>query len=194
VTAIVRTPLRVLVAGATAGPDDGTPGALTDALVAHLRRRGHDAESIGLPLGAGNTRRLNDACAWRLLNLSSSNACRIDLVIATGFPAWCVRHPRKVAWIAHEGALAPDDWNDGGAGTVADAERRQRLVQLDTRALTECSRVFAGGVLTAERLRRWSGIEASLLAPPPHEADHAAGGRAGDQSRVWDSIIEQLLG
>jgi hypothetical protein len=194
VTAIVRTPLRVLVAGATAGPDDGTPGALADALVAHLRRRGHDAESIALPLGAGHTRRLNDACAWRLLNLSSSNACRIDLVIATAFPAWSVRHPRKVAWIANEDALAPDDWNDGGAGSDADAERRQRLVQLDTRALIECSRVFAGGVLIAERLKRWSGIEASLLAPPPRGADHAAGERAGAQYGVWDSIIEQLLG
>jgi hypothetical protein len=184
----------LLVAGATAGPDAGTSGALADALVAHLRRQGHDAESIALPLGVGNTRYLNDACAWRLLNVSSSNACRIDLVIATGFPAWCVRHPRKVAWIAHEEALAPDDWNDGDAGVAADTERRQRLVQLDTRALTECAHVFAGGPPTAERLRRRNGIEASLLAPPPREAPHAAGGRAGDQTRVWDSIIEQLLG
>ena len=186
-TSIAPVPMRVLVAGATAAPDGGTPAALVHTLVTHLRRRGHEADSVVLPLRSEMALLLDHACAWRMLNLSSSNARHIDLLIATGFPAWCARHPRKVAWIAHEDPLAGADWTGGGANTDADAEDRlrRRLVELDARALAECRRVFVGGVATAARLKRWAGVEAGLLSAPPP---------AGDQRSAWDRIIEQLLG
>jgi len=173
VTSIAPAPLRVLVAGVAVAPDRGTPAALVHTLVAHLRRRGHEADSVVLPRRAEHAFLLDHACAWRMLNLSSSNARPIDLVIATAFPAWCARHPRKVAWIAYDDGLAADEGSGGS----------QRLVELDARALAECRHVFAGGVTAAEHLKRWSGIEAGLLAPPLH-----------DQPLAWDSIIEQLLG
>ena len=170
-TSIAPAPLRVLVAGASVAPDGGTRATLVHTLVAHLRRRGHEADSVVLPSHAEHA--LDHACAWRMLNLSSSNARPIDLVIATAFPAWCARHSRKVAWIADDDGLAADEGNGGS----------HRLVELDARALAECRHVFAGRVSTAERVRRRSGIEAGLLAPPLH-----------DQPLAWDIIIEQLLG
>jgi hypothetical protein len=136
---------------ATTPPSTAARRPLAHALVAQLRRRGHEADSIALP-PRRNLWRLNDACAWRLLNLASSNARRIDLVIATGFPRG-VRATRgrwpgsctTTRWPRTTGTTAARARTDAGRGV------RQRLVELDTRALTECRRVFAGGTSTAER-------------------------------------------
>jgi len=54
----------------------------------------------------------------------------IDLLIATDFPAYCVRHPRKVAWISRQA--------DTGAVPTDLGELRARM-------LAECARVVAHG-------------------------------------------------
>ena len=72
------------------------------ALIDQLRQRGHDVESVSLPLHPAKDRLLDQATAWRLLNLTQSNTVPIDRVIATRFPTWFVRHPRKVAWVMHQ--------------------------------------------------------------------------------------------
>ena len=40
--------------------------------------------------------------AWRLLDLSEVDGQRIDLVIATRFPSYLVKHPNKVVWLVHQ--------------------------------------------------------------------------------------------
>ena len=187
-------PLRVLVAMATA---TGEPAetALVESLLAELRQRGHDADAVVLPLPATEALMPEHACAWRLLDLSSSNARPVDVLIATTFPAWCARHPRKVAWIVRDGTPAADP-PSGDAPADADAGRptRARLVELDARALAECRRVFVARASTADRLRRSSGIAADVLPPPPITGAGAANDTAGNRWPGWDSIIEQLLG
>jgi hypothetical protein len=64
------------------------------SLVTQLRRRGHEAETVALPFHGRKDELLEQAAAWRLLNLSASNARPIDLLIATRFPTWFARHPR----------------------------------------------------------------------------------------------------
>jgi len=45
---------------------------------------------------------LPHAAAWRLLDLSESNGRPVDLVVASKFPTYFVRHPCKVAWLIHQ--------------------------------------------------------------------------------------------
>src|SRR6185369_16193030 len=39
---------------------------------------------------------------WRMVDLSEANGERIDLVVATKFPTYFVRHPHKVTWLFHQ--------------------------------------------------------------------------------------------
>jgi len=48
------------------------------------------------------TELLAQAAAWRMVDLSETNGDPIDLVIATKFPTYFVRHPRKVTWLFHQ--------------------------------------------------------------------------------------------
>ena len=73
------------------------------ALIDELARRGYEVEKVALPFRSQpKSDLLSQAAAWRLLDLSSSNGRPIDLFIATRFPTYFGRHPRKVAWVIHQ--------------------------------------------------------------------------------------------
>ena len=65
--------------------------------------RGYQAELVSVPFKwYPKEEILPHAAAWRLLDLSESNGRPVDLVIASKFPTYFVRHPRKVAWLIHQ--------------------------------------------------------------------------------------------
>jgi glycosyltransferase involved in cell wall biosynthesis len=153
------------------------------SLVAQLQLRGHDAERVALPFRGRKSELLEEACAWRMLNLSTSNARPVDLLIATRFPTWFARHPRKIVWLIHQHRPAYDlygtpysDFTDG----EQDTRLRAQLTALDSKMFAESERIFANAQNTADRVRRFNGVEARPLYHPPPIADRLRGGPYGD--------------
>jgi glycosyltransferase involved in cell wall biosynthesis len=153
------------------------------SLVAQLRLRGHDAESVALPFHGRKRELLEEACAWRMLNLSSSNARPVDLLIATRFPTWFVRHPRKIVWLIHQHRPAYDlygtpysDFTDGDQ----DTRLRAQLTALDSKMFAESERIFTNAQNTADRVRRFNGVAATPVYHPPPIADRLRSGPYGD--------------
>jgi glycosyltransferase involved in cell wall biosynthesis len=151
-------------------------------LVQQFRSHGHDAELVSVPFKwYPKSEILTHAAAWRLLDLSESNGRAIDLVIATKFPTYFVRHPRKVAWLIHQYRaayeLAGTPFSDFGH-TEDDVALRERLIALDTAMLGECRRVFANARNTASRAERYNGIAAEALYHPPRLAGRLRNGPA----------------
>jgi glycosyltransferase involved in cell wall biosynthesis len=144
---------------------------MADALVAALRDRGHEAELVTVPFKwYPGTRVLDQAFLWRLVDLTESDGRAIDRVIATKFPAYCVHHPNKVAWVLHQFRQAYDyDRTDLGQFTESAEDRatRRAVERLDAVALGEARRVFATSRNVAERLRRYNGVDAEVLPHPP---------------------------
>lgn len=143
-------------------------------LVRALQAQGHDAELVSLPFKwYPRAEVLAHAAAWRLLDLSESNGRRIDLVIATRFPTYFVRHPRKVAWLIHQHRaayeLAGTPFSDF-THTEADVALRERIVALDRIMLGECRRRFANSANTAARARRFNQLDVEPLYHPPRLA------------------------
>ena len=82
---------------------DGGAERLAHGLVEALRGRGLAAELVTVPFQwSPRDRIVRSALAWRLLDLSHSNGRPIDLVIATKFPSYAVRHERKLTWLVHQ--------------------------------------------------------------------------------------------
>src|ERR671937_398570 len=76
---------------------------LTDRLVPELRMRGHEAELVTIPFKwYPGARVLTQAFLWRLLDLDEADGKRIDMVVATKFPSYVVRHRTKVVWLLHQ--------------------------------------------------------------------------------------------
>jgi glycosyltransferase involved in cell wall biosynthesis len=153
-------------------------------LVRELRTRGYEAELVSVPFKwYPKEEILPHAAAWRLLDLSESNGRPIDLVIASKFPSYFVRHPNKVAWLIHQYRAAYElcgtVYSDFGHNE-SDVGLRDTLIRLDTEMLGECRRIFANAKNTASRLAKFNALEAVPLYHPPRLAPRLEPGRYGD--------------
>jgi glycosyltransferase involved in cell wall biosynthesis len=153
-------------------------------LVDELHRRGYRAERVSIPFKwYPKDELLAQAAAWRLIDLSESNGVPIDAVIATKFPTYFVRHPRKITWLFHQ-YRAIYDLCGTPYSEFTHAERdvrlRDRLIALDNEVLGESTRLFTNARNTAARLARYNGIAAEALYHPPPLAGRLAFGPLGD--------------
>jgi glycosyltransferase involved in cell wall biosynthesis len=144
-----------------------------DDLVAELRERDHETDLVTVPYKwYPGERVLSQAFLWRLLDLTEADGRVIDLVIATKFPSYAVRHPNKVVWLLHQfrQAYELDRTDLGQFGETAEDRAARRAVQrLDRVALGEAKKVFATSRNVAERLQRSTGLEAEVMPHPPQE-------------------------
>ena len=148
----------------------------TDRLVDELRARGHDADLVSVPFKwYPGTRVLTQAFLWRMLDLEEADGQRIDLVVATKFPSYVVRHPEKRVWLVHQfrQAYELDGTELGQFGDSPDDRAIRRKVQaLDRVALGEASRLFAISQNVANRVETSTGLAAEVLPHPPQALEY----------------------
>jgi len=153
-------------------------------IVRELGDRGYRVERVAIPFKwYPKEEILAHAAAWRLIDLSESNGRSIDLVIATKFPSYFVRHPNKVTWLIHQYRAAYDlcgtPYGDFDH-TERDVALRDRLMRLDRDMLGESVRLFTNARNTANRLERYNGLRAEPLYHPPRLASRLRPGPSGD--------------
>src|SRR5205807_3446634 len=146
---------------------------LTECLVSELRDHGREAELVAVPFNwYPGGRVLTQAFLSRLLDLEEADGAPIDLVIATKFPSYVVRHPNKVVWLVHQfrQAYELDRTELGQFGeSPEDRALRRRVQELDRVALGEARKVFATSRNVADRLERSTGLAAEVMPHPPQE-------------------------
>jgi glycosyltransferase involved in cell wall biosynthesis len=157
---------------------------LNRQLVEQLRRRGFQADLVSVPFKWYPPQEiLTHAAAWRMVDLSESNGRRIDLVIATKFPTYFVRHPNKVTWLLHQYRAAYDLCGTPYGEfehTDLDVGLREHLLALDTRMLGECRGLFSIARNVSRRLERYNGLHAEPIYHPPPLADRLVSGPYGN--------------
>jgi glycosyltransferase involved in cell wall biosynthesis len=149
---------------------------LSERLIDELRERDHQAELVTVPFKwYPGERVLTQAFLWRLLDLEESDGRPIDLVIATKFPSYAVRHRRKVIWLLHQFRQAYElDGTELGQFDQSPEDRalRRAVHRLDRLALGEARSLFATSANVAGRLERSTGLTAEVLPCPPQELEY----------------------
>jgi glycosyltransferase involved in cell wall biosynthesis len=145
----------------------------SEKLVDELERRGHEAALVTVPFKwyPGATV-LTQALIWRLLDLEEANGRPIDLVIATKFPSYVVRHPNKVVWLLHQFRQAYElDGTPLGQfdDEPFDRATRRAVHRLDRTTLGEARRLFTTSQNNADRLQSSLALHAEVLPHPPQE-------------------------
>jgi glycosyltransferase involved in cell wall biosynthesis len=165
--------LRIAVCAPQVPFERGGAEIFADDLVSELRVREHEVDLVTVPYKwYPGERVLSQAFLWRLLDLEEANGRRIDLVIATKFPSYAVRHHNKVVWLLHQfrQAYELDRTELGQFGESAEERATRRAVQrLDRVALGEAKKVFATSRNVADRLQRGTGLQAEVMPHPPQE-------------------------
>jgi glycosyltransferase involved in cell wall biosynthesis len=174
----------------------------TDELVRELRARGHDADMVTIPFKwYPGARVLTQAFLWRLLDLSESDGQRVDMVVATKFPSYLVRHEEKRVWLVHQFRQAYElDGTPLGQFSDAPEDRavRRQVQELDRVSLGEATRLFATSQNVAGRLERSTGLRAEVLPHPPQQLSYRNDGDGGyvlsasrlDRAKRIDLLLE----
>ena len=172
--------MRVLVARPQVPFAWGGTEVMTDRLVDELRLRGHEADLVTVPFKwYPGTRVLTQAFLWRMLDLEEVDGIPVDLVVATKFPSYLVRHSNKRVWLVHQFRQAYElDRTDLGqfGDSPEDRALRRKVQALDRVALGEATRLFSISQNVADRLEHTTGLRAEFLPPPPQDLDYRCDG------------------
>jgi glycosyltransferase involved in cell wall biosynthesis len=177
---------------------------MTDALVGELRARGHEADLVTVPFKWYPAHTvLTQAFTWRLLDLTEVDGRRVDMVVATKFPSYAIRHPEKRVWLIHQFRQAYElDGTDLGQFGPSPEDRaiRRKVQELDRIALGEATRLFATSANVAGRLERSTGLVAEVLPHPPQDLDYRCESFEGfvlspsrlDRAKRLDLLVEAV--
>lgn len=172
--------MRILVCSPQVPFARGGAEILAERLTHELRVAGHDADLVTVPFKwYPRERVLGQAFLWRQLDLEEVDGRTVDLVIATKFPSYAVRHPNKIVWLVHQFRQAYElDRTELGQfdDSPEDRATRRKVQALDRATLGEARRLFAISRNVAERLARSTGLEATVLLPPPQELPYRTEG------------------
>jgi len=127
--------------------------------------RGHRVERFYIPFVDRSEDLFDQILAYRLIDLADS----CDRLIAFRPPSYVLYHPNKVLWFIHHIRTLYDLWDSPYRMVPDDAGGRafrNRLIDLDTRAIRQARRVFTNSKVVANRLARFNGIAATPLYPP----------------------------
>ncbi len=140
--------------------------ALRDSLI----QKGFDAEIVAVPFKWYPQKSLYDSMlAWRMLDLSEADGRKIDLVIGTKFPSYGVIHENKVIWMIQQYRQAYDLYHSpyGLAQQEEGDQIQKRVHNYDKLTISEAKAVYTISKNTADRLKRFNGLDSEVLYQPP---------------------------
>jgi len=155
--------MKILVANNAAPFVRGGAELLADRLVLELRRAGHEAELLRLPLGNTPKQILESVVAASLLD-----AVNVDRVIGLKFPAYLIPHPDVVIWLIHQFRQAYDPPPVGWSQDPSIDPLVSAVHAADRAAFAGATRLYAISPMVADRLHRSNGLTAAVLMHPPH--------------------------
>jgi glycosyltransferase involved in cell wall biosynthesis len=178
---------RILVCNSQVPFASGGAELLVESLCGELAARGFTVDAVGVPFAwSSRLAVVKSALAWRLLDVDSAEAAgrQADLVIATRFPSYALRHPNKVVWLIHQFRQVYDllgtRYSDFDPREPVDARTIELVRAIDRRTLGEARALYTISRRTAERLADSTGLTAAPLYPPPKLQAALHAGEYGD--------------
>ncbi|MCB0332202.1 MAG: glycosyltransferase, partial [Bdellovibrionales bacterium] len=161
---------NILILGVKVPFTSGGQEVLVRTLCKELNARGHNADVVELPFTVFPKESfLNQAAMWRALDLSTFGGKDVDLVIATKFPSYYARHPKKSLWLVHQHRALYDLYGSRYSD-ISDDPRdealRRMLVEGDRKVIGECQFVSGISQNVVSRLEKYIDIKGTALYPP----------------------------
>ena len=160
---------NILILGSQIPFSRGGAELLNERLKQAFVERGHRADILSLPfLCNTHADLLGQIAQWRSLDLEKVSGRGLDLVIATKFPTYFVKTPKKIVWLVHQHRQAYELFGTRFGDFSMSAEDdaiRSKLVAADQIALKESKVNFAISSNVAGRLKEFLDIDSEVVEP-----------------------------
>ncbi len=161
---------RIVVLGVKVLFTRGGQEALVGSLIRELKSRGHEVDLVEVPFaGLPKENLLNQAALWRTLDFNNLSGQKVDLVIATKFPSYYGKFPKKSIWLVHQHRpiyeLYGGPFSDA-SDDPRDEQIRRMLVEGDKQTIAEAQYVSGISRNVIDRLQKYNGIKGEVLYPP----------------------------
>jgi glycosyltransferase involved in cell wall biosynthesis len=157
---------------------------LVSELSSQLKNRGYSVDLVNIPFKWYPVQDLiKQALLWRWVELTESNGLPIDMVIATKFPSYLIRHPVKITWLFHQHREVYDLYGTPYCSFTHDPEEqeiRRTIIRMDNKTLRESRSVYTISRNVSARLERYNDIPSTPLYPPPNYTGRYRQGSFGD--------------
>jgi glycosyltransferase involved in cell wall biosynthesis len=144
---------------------------LVESLREELTKRNYQTDIIALPFKwYPNHQLIQSMLNWKFIDLSESNAEKIDLVIGTKFPSYGVNHSNKVTWLVHQFRQVYDLFGTEYSEydyTPESLSIRELIHRFDKNSLSESSKIYTIAKNTSLRLKKFNGMNSETLYHPP---------------------------
>lgn len=166
---------------------------------AELRRAlelaGHQVDLLELPFLTQPPERIVQCVeSFRRIDFSGTHATAADAIIATKFPAYFVRHPRKIVWLLHQHRDAYDLWQSPFCALDKSPEGhtvREVILREDRQFFQEADNVYTISGNVSRRLRQACGVVRKPIYHPPPAA-HALRSAPAEDYFFYPSRIDPL--
>lgn len=143
-----------------------------ESLCTELNKRGYKADIVSIPFQwEPKLEIIKNMVMWRLLNLDKISGIPVDLVIATKFPSYMIKHPNKVTWLFHQHRAIYDlygtPYSDFNADDPEEMDIRDHIINADNKALRESKVIYTNSKNTGYRLKYYNNIDSTPLYHPP---------------------------
>jgi glycosyltransferase involved in cell wall biosynthesis len=166
---------RILIVNVQAPFVWGGAEMLAEDLKKHLIEYGHKADIVRIPFKWYPSERIPEhILACRLFDLTEASGERVDQIIGLKFPAYFVKHPKKVLWMLHQHRAAYDLWGTKYQDIPSTPEGiaiRNIIMQADNSFLPECEKIYTNSKIVSKRLKDFNDIDSTPLYPPLEGAE-----------------------
>ncbi len=161
--------MRIVIADVQVPFISGGAEGLSRGLIHECRKAGHDVELVTMPFRFSPDAEVTRAMtSWEAENFDDLNGYAPEIVVCLRFPAFCVRHHRKVVWLVHQHRGFYDLWNAADPANTPEREAaRQFITQRDASHLAEAERVYTISQNVTNRAKRFNDISSTPLYHPP---------------------------
>ena len=176
--------MRIIICGTQVPFVTGGAEKLVYTLSKKLTENGHHVDRVMIPFQwYPKENILRSALAWRLLDLEESAHRKVDLLIATKFPSYFIKHPRKIVWLVHQHRGSFDHYTTRFSpfqNTPGDTNLREEIMKQEKASLSEAKALFAISKNVSDRLEKYLGLTADPLYPPLIDPDRYYSREGGD--------------
>lgn len=157
--------MKIAIIGTAPGDSYGGTEVLVEKLIEVLESAQHDVKTIYLEAKYGNPYEILEAiAAFENLELSA-----FDTVITLRFPAYHIKHPRKIVWLLHQFRPLGDMYETefGYGYSIENLNTRNQLRRMDQVSLAGLgSRLRVNSQITGKRLLSSTGIQSKVQMCP----------------------------